>query len=208
MSDPSSALPRLLVITDRHATRGRPLAQVVEAALRGGARLVQLREKDLDGGPLLALAEELLKLVRSFDARLLVNDRIDVALAAGADGVVLPSDSFPTEVARSLVGSGKLICRSTHSTEEAYQAAHEGCDFVLYGPVFATPSKADFGPPQGLERLREAARAPIPVYAVGGLEPASARKARDAGAHGIAVIRAVMEADDPAAAVRELLGAL
>ena len=198
-------LPPLLVITDRHATGGRPLRDVVLAALEGGARLIQLREKDLEGGALFTLATELAALVRRFEARLLVNDRIDVALAAAADGVVLPADSFPTEVARRLLGPDRLIARSTHTPVEVEQAAREGCDFVLFGPVHVTPSKAAYGPPQGIAAHTAAAPAPPPGNSVGGLTVANAREAIAAGAAGIAVIRAVMSADDPARAVRDLL---
>jgi thiamine-phosphate pyrophosphorylase len=199
---------RLLVITDRAATRGRPLRDVVRAALAGGARLVQLREKDLDGGDLLALAEPLVADCHGAGAELLVNDRIDVALAAGADGVVLPADSFPTEVARRLLGADARIGRSTHSRSEVDRAAREGCDFVLFGPVHATPAKAAFGPPQGIERLREASARGIAAFAVGGLTARNAAAALAAGAYGVAVIREVMNAADPRRAVRALLAAL
>jgi thiamine-phosphate pyrophosphorylase len=199
---------RLLVITDRSATHGRPLRDVVRAALAGGARVVQLREKDLDGGDLLRLAEPLVADCHEAGAQLLVNDRIDVALAAGADGVVLPSDSFPTEVAHRLLGRGTTIGRSTHAAEEAERAAHAGCDFVLFGPVYATPAKAAFGPPQGIERLREASARGIATFAVGGLTAANAAAALATGAYGVAVIREVMSAADPQEAVRALLAAL
>jgi thiamine-phosphate pyrophosphorylase len=205
----SSRLPsRLLVITDRSATQGRPLRDVVRAALAGGARLVQLREKNLDGGDLLALAAPLVADCHDAGARLLVNDRIDVALAAGADGVVLPADSFPTEVARRLLGPAASIGRSTHAAAEVERAAREGCDFVLFGPVHATPAKAAFGPPQGIERLREASAHPIATFAVGGLTAANAAAAIAAGAFGVAVIREVMSAADPQVAVQALLTAL
>jgi len=205
----SSRLPsRLLVITDRSATRGRPLREVVRAALAGGARLVQLREKDLDGGDLLALAEPLVADCHEAGAQLLVNDRIDVALTAGADGVVLPADSFPTEIARRLLGPAASIGRSTHAAAEVERAAHEGCDFVLFGPVHATPTKAEFGPPQGVERLREASASGIAAFAVGGLTAGNAPAAISAGAYGVAVVREVMSAADPRAAVHALLAAL
>jgi thiamine-phosphate pyrophosphorylase len=199
---------RLLVVTDRAATRGRPLRDVVRAALAGGARLVQLREKDLDGGDLLALAEPLVADCHEAGAELLVNDRIDVALAAGADGVVLPADSFPTEVARRLLGADARLGRSTHSRNEVERAAREGCDFVLFGPVHATPAKAAFGPPQGIERLREASAGGIAAFAVGGLTARNAAAALAAGAYGVAVIREVMSAADPRRAVQALLAAL
>ena len=201
------ALPPLMVITDRRATGDRSLAAVIEAALEGGARVVQLREKDLDSGPLLTLARELRELTQRFGARLLVNDRIEVALAADADGVVLPASSFATADARRLLGPARWIGRSTHSAAEARRAAVEGADFALFGPVFATPAKAAFGAPQGLDRLADAARAAIPVYAVGGITSENAASCRAAGACGVAVIRDVMSAADPGAAVRSLIGA-
>jgi thiamine-phosphate pyrophosphorylase len=170
---------------------------------------VQLREKDLDGGPLLAIADSLVRLCRRHGAKLLVNDRIDVALAAGADGVVLPAASFPTDVARRLLGPGRIVARSTHSAEEVSRAAGEGCDLALYGPVFETPAKAGFGEPRGLGGLGAAASgASIPVYAIGGIDAGNARSAIAAGAGGVAVIRAVMAAADPAAAVTGLLEAV
>jgi len=181
---------------------------VVRAALAGGARLVQLREKDLEGGELYALATALVAECRSAGARLLVNDRIDVALAAGADGVVLPADSFPTDAARALVGEGRLVGRSTHSIEEVEVAARDGCDFALYGPVFETPSKAAFGKPQGIARLADAAKRGIPVFGVGGITIENAREVIEAGAHGVAVIRHVVAAEAPRRAVERLLAAI
>jgi thiamine-phosphate pyrophosphorylase len=200
----SSSLPRLLIITDRQATRGKPLVETVRMALAGGARLVQLREKDLEGGALFALAQSLAAECRRVGARLLVNDRIDVALAAGADGVVLPADSFPTDVARRLLGPTRLVARSTHSAAEVERARHDGCDFVLFGPVYETPSKAAFGPPQGIDALRVAARFAIPVYAVGGVTAKNASAVFQAGAHGVAVIREAMAAEDSTAVARLL----
>lgn len=178
----------------------------MRAVVRGGAEFVQLREKDLEGGELLALAAAVVGECRRLGARCLVNDRIDVALAAGADGVVLPADSFPTEVARRLVGPEKLIGRSTHSRAEVERAAGQGADFVLFGPVYPTPSKAPFGEPQGIERLRAVTGLGVPVFAVGGITAANAGEAVAAGAHGVAVIRELMGAADPGAAARRLLG--
>ena len=170
--------------------------------------MIQLREKNLDGGDLLALAEALVADCHDAGAQLLVNDRIDVALAAAAHGVVLPSDSFPTEVARRLLGPAASIARSTHAAAEVERAVREGCDFVLFGPVHATPAKAAFGAPQGIERLREVSARGIATFAVGGLTAANAPAAISAGAYGVAVIREVMSAADPQAAVETLLAAL
>jgi len=199
--------PRLLLVTDRHATAGRDLVALVSAAVDAGCRAVQLREKDLPGGPLLTLAERLRAVTARAGAVLLVNDRIDVALAAGADGVHLGGGSVAVDVARGLLPPGALVGVSMHSTADLQAAA--GADFVLFGPVFETPAKAAFGPPQGLARLRQAVLAtPLPVLAIGGVDAAHGRDVRAAGAAGAAVIRAILAAPDAAAATRALLAAL
>jgi thiamine-phosphate pyrophosphorylase len=132
----------LYVVTDRQLTAGRPLRLIVEGALRGGARAFQLREKDLSPRELYPLALEMRQLTQTYGAHLLINDRVDVALAVGADGVHLTTTSLPVAVARHLLGPGRLIGVSTHSTPEAQNAADAGADFVVFGPVFYTPSKA------------------------------------------------------------------
>jgi thiamine-phosphate pyrophosphorylase len=165
---------------------------------------VQLREKDLGGRELVELARALLSICRRFDARLLINDRIDVALAVAADGVHLPVDSFSPADARSLLGPLAWIAASTHSVEEAQAAA--GADFLVFGPVYDTPSKRVFGAPQGLEALAEVVSSvPVPVLAIGGITAANAREARRRGAAGLAVSRALLEADLPRSAARDLL---
>jgi thiamine-phosphate pyrophosphorylase len=195
----------LYVVTDRQQTAGRPLLEVVEAALRGGVRAVQLREKDLAPRALYPLAQEVRQLTRRYGARLLVNDRLDVALAVGADGVHLTTTSLPTAVARQLVGPERLVGVSTHSLGEAHAAAEGGADFLVFGPVFYTPSKAPFGEPVGLEALRAVRSAVnLPILAIGGVKSANLGHVLAAGADGIAVISAVMAADDPAAAAQEL----
>ena len=200
---------RLYLVTDRTRTGGRPLPEVVEAAVRGGVDAVQLREKDLPAGALFELARELRRRCTRHGVRLLINDRIDVALAVGADGVHLPVDSFAAGDARALVGPGRLIGVSTHSLEQAQRASAAGADFVVFGPVFATPSKRPFGPPLGLEALAQAAGAvSVPVFAIGGVTVARADAVCRHGAHGIAAIAAVLEATDPTAAARALRRAL
>jgi thiamine-phosphate pyrophosphorylase len=197
-------VPRLVLVTDRRATAGRDLVDVVSAALEAGLPAVQLREKDLPGGPLLVLAERLRAVTARAGALFLVNDRVDVAIAAGADGVHLGGGSMPVADARALLPPGALVGVSTHAPEELITTA----DFVFFGPVHATPSKAAFGPPQGEARLAAAVRAArVPVVAIGGVTAANAVAARAAGAAGVAVIRAILEAPDPAAATRALLDA-
>jgi thiamine-phosphate pyrophosphorylase len=197
----------LYFVTDRKQTNGRPLVEVVHAALDGGVRAVQLREKDLEGGELYRLATELRQLTARYHARLLINDRIDIALAIDADGVHLGQTSFPVTVARQLLGPGKLIGVSTHSKEEIEAAV--GADFIVFGPVYFTPSKAAYGAPQGLERLRQAVtQSAVPVIAIGGIKVEQISDVLAVGAHGIGVITAISTAPEPAHAARELLARL
>jgi len=195
---------RLYFVTDRQQTAGRSLLDVVRAALDGGVRAVQLREKDLEGGEIYQLAVQLRELTLRYQARLLINDRVDVALAVEADGVHLGQTSFPVPVARQLLGPGKLIGVSTHNLEEIAAAA--GADFLVFGPVYATPSKAKYGEPQGLIRLRQAlTQSPLPLFAIGGITVERVLEVLRTGAHGIAVISALSAAPDPAQAANDLL---
>jgi len=193
-----------MLVTDRHATGDRDLVDVVVRALDAGLPAVQLREKDLTGRALLALAERLRKATAARGAALFVNDRLDVALAVGADGVHLGERSFPVDVAR-VVLSHATIGASVHDVADAAASA---ADFVFFGPVFATPSKALFGEPQGTVRLAEAVRAAaVPVLAIGGIDRETVAAVRATGAHGMAVIRAILAAADPAEATRALVAA-
>jgi len=194
-------IPQLVLVTDRRATAGRDLIAVVEAALDAGLPAVQLREKDLPGRPLFVLAERLRAATARTGALLLVNDRVDVAIACGADGVHLGGGAMPADVARRLVGRERLIGVSTHAPGEAGSDA----DFAFFGPVWDTPSKSGA---QGTARLADAVRASVaPVLAIGGVTSARVGEARRAGAAGVAVIRAILAAADPAAATRALLDA-
>jgi len=188
----------LYLITDRMQTAGRALPAVVADALRGGLRSVQLREKDLTAGQLFDLAVELRKLTREFGARLLINDRIDVALAVAADGVHLGKASLPVSEARRLLGSERLIGYSAHSADEALQAELGGADFVTLGPVYRTPSKALYGEPLGVSALSDATSVVnIPVFALGGVKQTSVAEVLSAGARGVALISAIMAASNP-----------
>ena len=199
----------LYLITDRTQTNGRPLGAVVRAALEGGARAVQLREKDLGSGELFLLATELRGITREYGARLIINDRVDIALAAGADGVHLGAASLPLTVARHILGTERLIGYSAHGVREAVQAETDGADFVTFGPVYHTPSKAAYGAPLGPERLAEATVSlNIPVFALGGVKKTSIAELLTHGARGIALISAVIAADDPRSATASLLKTL
>ena len=195
---------RLYFVTDRKQTVNRSLTDVVHAALDGGVRAVQLREKDLEGRDLYALAEQLRALTARYRAHLLINDRLDVALAVEADGVHLGQHSFAVKDARRLLGAGKLVGVSTHSRQEI--TAAQGADFMVFGPVYYTPSKAAYGEPQGLDRLRAAVvHSTVPVFAIGGIKTERVPEILETGAHGIAMISAISAAPDPTQAARELV---
>jgi len=198
----------LLLITDRKQAP-RPLAEQVEDCLAAGLRAVQLREKDLAVRDLLALATDLREATRRHDARLIVNDRLDVAFAVGADGVQRTHASLPVSVLRRLAPAPFRVGASVHSLEEATAAEADGADFLIFGPVYDTPSKRAFGPPQGLAALtRVAAAVQAPVVGVGGITAARAREVLDAGAAAVAVISALVAPARPAQAVKAFLDAL
>jgi len=173
-----------------------------------GADAIQLREKDFSGRALLELTEA--AAARAVAASILVNDRLDVALAAGAAGVHLGGESLPVaEVAQFRAArrapAGFLIGRSCHALEEALQAERDAADYLFFGPVFATPSKAAFGPPQGIDALAAVCRrVHIPVFAIGGITLENATACTAAGAAGVAAIRLFQESEDVAAIVRRL----
>ena len=197
---------RLYLITDRQQTGSRPLAEVVRRALEGGVRAVQLREKDLSGASLYRLAAELRCVTSDFGARLIINDRPDIALAVGADGVHIGVSSLPVAAVRRLLGEGKYIGYSAHGIDEALRAQTDGADFVTFGPLYPTPSKAAYGEPCGVKKMAEAASAlDIPVIALGGISPANITEALSANVHGVAVISAVLAAADPRVAASSLL---
>ena len=200
----------LYLITDRRqAPPGLTLPGAVRAACEGGVRAVQLREKDLTAAELFPLALELRALTRHYGARLLINDRIDVALAVGADGVHLGGHSLPTAAARKILGPERLIGVSAHSLEDIAAASRDGADFVTFGPVYFTPSKAAYGKPAGLELLGAACDAsPLPVFALGGIGPERVGAVLDAGASGVALISAILARPEPAAAARAFISLL
>ena len=202
----------LCLVTDRSQVTGT-LEEAVEACLGAGLKAVQLREKDLAARELFSMARALRESTRRHGAKLLVNDRADVALAVGADGVQCAGTSLPVSALRAIslpIGPpGFLIGASVHSLAEARAAAPEGADFLLFGPVYDTPSKREYGPPQGLSALERVASAVgLPVLAVGGVTPARVAEVTRAGASGVAVIAAILGAARPSDAVKAFLDAL
>ena len=226
---PSSPRPRpiLCYVTDRRSlppsSSNEPLLQLIERSARAGVDWIQLREKDLSPRACAALTREALLSVQnasrreSLPARVLLNDRPDLALAEGAGGVHLGESSLPVEEAKRLLQDfsrrqpppkGFLVGVSCHSVESAISAANAGVDYVFFGPVFATPSKAVFGQPQGLERLAAVCRSvDIPVLAIGGVTVENAAACFEAGASGIAAIRLFQDAAEPAKIVQSIRGA-
>lgn len=198
---------RCCLIAERGQCRGE-LEETVEAALSAGIRAVQLREKQAMTRELYELARRLREITRRHDALLSINDRADVALAVEADGVHLGWQSLPVAEVRRLVGSERLIGKSVHNVEEARRASEDGADYVFAGPVFDTPSKAGLVPTLGLDGLREICRViDLPVIGLGGIDPSNAAAVMEAGAAGVAVIRAILAAPDPAEAAAQLLTA-
>jgi thiamine-phosphate pyrophosphorylase len=205
----------LCYVTDRRSLAGSPrLAidlqlQKIEQAVKAGVNWIQIREKDLSGRELAELAQRVTTCVGS-DSAVLVNDRVDVACAVDASGVHLGEHSLPPEEARRLASQCRprenfIVGVSAHSLEGAMAAQQAGAEYVIFGPVFATPSKAGFGEPQGAQRLKEVCqRLTIPVLAIGGITLANAGDCLRAGAAGIAAIRLFQDAANLKDVVREL----
>ena len=196
----------LTLVTDRSQTRGRDLTAVVAECLAAGLPALQVREKDLGAADLAALCRPLRELTRGHGARLIVNDRVDVALAVGADGVQRTHASLPVDDIRRIVVGGMKIGASVHSLEDALDAERRGADWLVFGPLYDTPSKRRWGAPQGLERLAEVTAAVrIPVVAIGGITPERVGDVRAAGAAGVAAIAAILDTLSPGDATKRFL---
>jgi len=206
---------KLCYVTDRRALAGpageqiRLLLETIDRAARAGVHWIQIREKDLSGRVMSELVREAVSRVPA-GCRIIVNDRLDVAWTTGAAGVHLGERSLPVAEAKGFlrerpISAEFLVGASVHSVEAARAAERLGADYIVFGPVYATPSKARFGEPQGIERLAEVCeRARVPVIAIGGITAESAGECVHAGAAGIAAIRLFQEAKDLAALVRQL----
>ncbi|HEY8425866.1 MAG TPA: thiamine phosphate synthase [Limnochordales bacterium] len=193
------------VVTDRELARGRSLESVVAAAIAGGATAIQLREKKATTREFVELAQALRGMTQEAGVSLIVNDRIDVALAVDADGVHVGQDDMPARLARQLIGPERILGVTAGTEEEARRAQRDGADYLGCTAVFPTSTKPDHREPLGLDGLERLARAvSIPVVAIGGIHAGNAADVLARGAAGIAVVSAVMAADDPEAATRQL----
>jgi thiamine-phosphate pyrophosphorylase len=200
---------RLCLVTDRSQTRGRDLVTVVGECLAAGLPAVQVREKDLPAADLAALCRRLRAPTRERGALLIVNDRVDVALATEADAVQRTGVSLPIDAIRAIAGARLRVGASVHALEDAVEAEAQGADWIVFGPVYDTPSKRRYGAPQGLDALAKVAgRVRVPVIAIGGVTPARVAEVRRAGAHGVAAIAAILDQASPADATRRFLDAL
>lgn len=196
---------RLYLVTDQALTRGRPLADVVAAAVQGGVTCVQLREKQLGTREFLAQALILKALLTPQGIPLVINDRIDIALACGADGVHLGQNDLPVDEARKLLPPGVFIGWSVESLDDVQQSAALPVDYLGVSPIFSTPTKTDTKDPWGLEGLAVVrAATALPLVAIGGIHAGNAREVLRAGADGLAVVSALCAADDPRAAAATL----
>lgn len=195
----------LCLVTDRGLCRGRSLEEVVALAVRGGADAVQLREKDLGTRAFVEEAARIKALLAPRGVPLIINDRVDVALAVGAEGVHVGQGDLPPGIARRLLGPRAILGLSVETWEDVVRAQDEPVDYLGVSPVFATPTKTDTRGAWGLEGLaRIAAFSRHPLVAIGGLCAANVAAVVDAGAQGIAVVSAVCSAEDPEGAAREL----
>jgi thiamine-phosphate pyrophosphorylase len=197
----------LYLITDGKLFRDKlSLYTAMEEALKGGIKAVQLREKDLSIRELLAMAYKMREITARYGAKLFINDRVDVALAVGADGVHLGTESMPVRAVRKILGGSMMIGASTHSPAEAAIAADEGANFVTLGPVYETPSKMRYGAPLGCGVIQEAAkRLSVPVFAIGGIKAERVHEVRETGAYGIALISAILTARDIQSSAEEFV---
>jgi len=197
---------RQLSLTQNSKLKTQNLVAAVRQSLRGGVKAIQLREKDLDTQELLKLAYKMRKVTAKYGARLFINDRFDIALAAGADGVHLTQNSIPADAVRNVVKKKLLIGVSTHSLQEAREAERTGADFITLGPIYRTPSKLKYGKPLGTDVLKDVSRKiKIPVFAIGGIRNHKVKEVKQSGAYGVAMISEILGAKDIEEKTREII---
>ena len=197
---------KLYLVTDRDLGGGRSVVEVVRSAVEGGVTAVQIREKDLEASAFLNEAAEVKNALLGSGVPLFVNDRADIALAAGADGLHVGQTDLPAAAARRLIGPDMLLGVSVSTEEESRKAIADGADYVSVSPVFLTPTKPEAATAVGLAGIRRIRRAvgTAPVLAIGGIDSTNARSIVTAGSDGVSVVSAIMSAKDPRTAARAL----
>lgn len=198
----------LYLVTDPDAGKERTVQEVVEKAISGGVTMVQMREKEGDTGQLLEKAKKLKEILEENGIPFIIDDRIDIMLAVDADGVHVGQSDMPCAVARKLIGEDKILGVSVHTVEEAMKAEKEGADYLGVGAIFSTKTKKD-ADAVSLETLKKIVEsASIPIVAIGGIHAKNAMRLQGSGIHGIAVVSAIMKAEDPmenAKALKEIV---
>ena len=195
----------LYLVTDRGLSRGRSILEIVSAAVHGGTTVVQLREKDCSTRDFIEQALAIKEFLKGHGVPLIINDRVDVAQAVKADGVHLGQTDMPLEMAKKILGGSMIIGISAESLQDAIEAEQGGADYLGVSPIYATPTKTDTSPPLGLEGLREIRKVVrLPLVGIGGLNRDNAAEVIRNGADGVAVVSAIVAADDPQAAADAL----
>ena len=195
----------LYLVTDRGLARGRSTLEIVKTAVQGGVTCIQLREKECSTLEFIEQALVIKDFLKSRQVPLIINDRVDVALAIEADGVHLGQTDMPLDIAKKIIGDSMIIGISAESLEDAVEAEKGGADYLGVSPIYATPTKTDTAPPLGLQGLR-AIRAAVrlPLVGIGGLNRDNSAAVMENGGDGVAVVSAIVAADDPAVAVDEI----
>ena len=195
----------LYLVTDRGLARGRSTLEIISAAVHGGATVVQLREKDCSTRDFIEQALSIKEFLKDRGVPLIINDRVDVAQAVKADGVHLGQTDMPLGLAKKVLGDSMIIGISAESLEDAVEAEKGGADYLGVSPIYATPTKTDTAPPLGLEGLREIRKTVrLPIVGIGGLNRDNAAEVIRNGADGVAVVSAIVAADDPQTAADDL----
>jgi thiamine-phosphate pyrophosphorylase len=199
----------LYLVTDRGLARGRTTLEIVKTAVYGGTTVVQLREKDCSTREFIEQAYSIKEFLKDHGVPLIINDRLDVAQAVKADGVHLGQGDMPLGLAKQILGNSMIIGISAESLQDAIEAEKGGADYLGVSPIYATPTKTDTAPPLGLAGLKKIRKAvQLPLVGIGGLSTENAADVIRSGADGVAVVSAIVAADDPETAARELRQAI
>lgn len=200
---------KLYLVTDRSFLNGRSLKECVEDSIKGGVTLVQVREKDISSREFYNIAKEVQEVTSKYNVPLIINDRIDIALAINADGVHLGQSDMPIEIARKILGKDKIIGISAGNIEEALEAQNKGADYLGLGTTFFTGTKKDINKPIGLDGLKELTKnIKIPSVAIGGINETNSKSVMETGVNGISVISAILNNDDIETATKNLYNKL